>query len=118
MDGGDVAVANVHLVALARNIVKYSQVALITKALLKYTVPTVILGDFNISSLSGKKKLLKLMVASGYESSKKRILTHRVGIFRHQFDYVFTRRMKIRTIRSYRLRFSDHYPIHVSGFFV
>lgn len=106
-------VANVHLVALAWNKLKYLQVGSVIASLAKRNGPAVLVGDFNISSIAGKKKLLRLMESSGYTYNKKRIATHRVAIFKHQFDYVFARGATIRTVTPYRVPFSDHYPLDV-----
>jgi endonuclease/exonuclease/phosphatase family metal-dependent hydrolase len=106
-----IVVCNVHIVALATNRVKYEQVSRIMQTLNKKHTPVIFAGDFNISSLLGKRKLSKLMLESGYTSHTKRISTHRVGMIKHQFDYIFGNRCVV--VKQYvdRVKLSDHFPL-------
>ena len=102
---------NVHIVALAMNAAKYAQVTLMLEQLSAINNPLIVLGDFNISSIIGKKRLIGLFKKSGFIMHPKKIATHRVGIIRHQFDYIFTRRCVISEQSVWRVKFSDHFPI-------
>lgn len=104
-------VANVHLAAFAVNKYKFQQATSVVETLMKKRIPSVVLGDFNISSIFGKRKLLILMRAYGYETERKRLSTHRVAVVKHQFDYIFTKQCKISSLSVLRVRFSDHYPM-------
>ncbi len=104
-------IVNVHVVALATNAVKYSQVERMKDSVKKIDSPLILLGDFNISSLLGKKKLLHVLKGEGFSMHPKKIATHREGIIRHQFDYVFGRKCSIIEQKAERVKFSDHYPI-------
>lgn len=114
ISGRKIVVVNVHIVALAVNAVKFKQVMHMIEYLLPLRSPQVLLGDFNISSILGKKRLIGLFKKSGYMMHPKKIATHRVGLIRHQFDYVFARNCMIVDQVAERVKFSDHFPIRVT----
>lgn len=104
-------IANVHLAAFAMNKYKYRQAEVVVQKLMKKKPPSIVLGDFNISSIVGKRKLTHLMHTYGYETERKRLLTHRVAVVKHQFDYIFTKQCRLDILSVVRVRFSDHYPV-------
>jgi endonuclease/exonuclease/phosphatase family metal-dependent hydrolase len=104
-------VANIHLVALTINKYKYIQAEAVINALVRRVCPVVILGDFNLSSILGKKQLFYLMEKHAYTTDHARISTHRVGVFRHQFDYIFGKHCTVVYKKIKSIRLSDHLPI-------
>lgn len=114
INGRKIIVVNVHIVALAVNAVKFNQVMTMIEYLTSIRSPLIILGDFNISSLLGKKRLMAVFKKSKYMMHPKKIATHRVGLLRHQFDYVFARNCMIVDQDAERVKFSDHFPIRVT----
>ena len=102
---------NVHVVALAVNSVKYAQVKHLIDHVRHLRCPLVLLGDFNISSLLGKRNLFSTLKREGYTMDPKKILTHRVGPITHQFDYVFCRNCEVINQHVEKIKFSDHYPL-------
>ncbi len=104
--------ANVHLINLATNRRRFAQVRAVADALPQADAPNIILGDFNVSSLLGRKKLIALMKKHRYHTIEKRMATHRFAILKHQIDYVFGKNCRIQEMTAERVRFSDHYPIH------
>ena len=106
-----VTVANTHLVFLAANRSRYKQIQLIGDYLSFCRHTAIITGDFNLHSMRINKKLIAFMKTYGFRTSSKRLITHRIGIVKHQLDYVFVKRCYLAALTAERLRFSDHYPI-------
>jgi len=69
--------------------------------------PIIVLGDFNYSSLSRRKKLIQFMANNGYLNAYKKH-THRLFYLKHQLDYVFYKYCYIDRIDVQKLPFSDH----------
>lgn len=106
-----ITVANVHLVALTINKYKYRQVEAVARTLNSTKNPVIMLGDFNLSSFIGKKKLFRIMDQSGYATDHTRIATHRVGVFKHQFDYIFGKNCSVVYQKIKSVRLSDHLQV-------
>jgi endonuclease/exonuclease/phosphatase family metal-dependent hydrolase len=106
-----IVLANTHLISVALNKPRYRQASILLSALERSRIPTVILGDFNLSSIIGKKKLLLIMKQFGYTTLGKRLVTHRLVGIRHQMDYIFWKNCSIGTVFIERVKFSDHYPL-------
>lgn len=104
-------VTNVQLACLASNALRYKQLTHIIQALKTKSAPHIIVGDFNMSSFLGRKKLFLLMKNNFYKTLETYIATHRLMIVRHQLDYIFARKCVIRRVDVERVRFSDHYPV-------
>lgn len=104
-------VGNAHMSALALNRLKYKEAELVVRMLESRRYPSVILGDFNISSVLGKGKLVRLMEKYGFVTEKRRLSTHRIAVVRHQFDYIFAKRCEVANMTVQKVRFSDHYPV-------
>lgn len=107
-----ISLANVHIVALASNRVKFAQINALLESMQLKTPRVVLLGDFNISSILGKRKLFTIMKTAGYSAAQKKISTHRVGVIKHQFDYLFARQCSISDQRALKVRLSDHFPVY------
>lgn len=111
INGRKISIVNVHIVALATNATKFAQVKVMLEQISTIKTKLIVSGDFNISSILGKKRLISLFKKFGFSMHPKKLSTHRVGIIRHQFDYIFARRCAVSEQSAHRVRFSDHYPI-------
>lgn len=104
-------IANIQLSCYASNRLRYAQLTNIIHTFSHKIIPSVIIGDFNMSSLLGRRGLFRLMNKNSYKTVGKYIATHRLLIVKHQLDYVFSRNCSVRRITVDRIRFSDHYPV-------
>jgi len=105
------AVANAHLSWLAVNRGRYRQIEHIVEHLDSYRFPNLFVGDFNITSLLGRENLFAFMKKYFYQTSEKRVATHRIALIKHQVDYVFGKKCEVVNLEAVRIRFSDHYPV-------
>jgi len=106
-----IVMVNIHLVNVAFNTLRYKQILKIINRLDHHTIPTVLLGDFNMPSVFGRKKLFALMEEYGFDMLKKRLSTfHIVGV-KYQMDYFFWRGCKVNNVSVERVKYSDHYPV-------
>lgn len=104
-------VVNTHLMCLASNAIRYRQIQHIIDSIPKKTRRSIIVGDFNVSSILGRKKLFALMKNNLYKTVENRMATHQLLMIRHQLDYIFAKEFTVRDINVDHVRFSDHYPI-------
>jgi len=106
-----IVMVNIHLVNVAFNTLRYKQILKIIDRLDHRMIPTVLLGDFNMPSVFGRKKLFALMEEYGFDMVRKRLSTfHIVGV-KYQMDYFFWRGCKVNNLSVERVKYSDHYPI-------
>ena len=105
---------NIHLVCLSLNRSRITQVkkvlAEIKKINPKGNMPTLVLGDFNYSTLIGQKKLIRIMQEEGFLNAYKKY-THRLFYLKHQIDYVFYKNCFVDRVNVLRLPLSDHFRI-------
>jgi endonuclease/exonuclease/phosphatase (EEP) superfamily protein YafD len=113
MNNKEFVIVNPQLTSLSSNKLRYAQIRLMVETVKKITIPTFIIGDFNIPSIRAKNSLLKFMSAHGFSSYEKRLRTYRLGFIKYQLDYAFARNGKIEEVNVERVKFSDHYPISV-----
>ncbi len=99
-----------HLVSLATNKTRLTQVRQLISAAASTKKPVAIIGDFNIPSLLAKNVLVQFMAAYGYATHNRRHVTYRLG---YQVDYAFGKNLTIDNFSVVRLRLSDHYPVEV-----
>lgn len=108
-------IINIHLLPfhLHRKRRKQLGIAIEALTLLKYVnLPSLIIGDYNYTSLLGTGGLIKFMGKHGFKiGGKKKVITHRKWRINHQTDYVFYKGCKIKGLKSERVAFSDHYPM-------
>jgi endonuclease/exonuclease/phosphatase family metal-dependent hydrolase len=109
-----VTVANAHLVVMATNRSRYKQIHHIAHYLISSPYAAVIMGDFNIHNMRINKKLITFMKKYGFHTPLEKLTTHRLGIIKHQLDYVFVSKCKILKLEAPRVRISDHYPVIAS----
>lgn len=110
----NILVVNVHLICLALNKKRIAQLRVIMGRVIELTknntMPVIIVGDFNYSSLLRQKVLLRFMQEYGFKNAYK-ISTHRIFYRHHQVDYVFYKNCYVEETNVTRLAFSDHYPV-------
>jgi endonuclease/exonuclease/phosphatase family metal-dependent hydrolase len=103
-------IVNVHLSAMALNKTRKEQIAEIFKNI--EDIPTIILGDFNYSSLIKRNELVKFMSLNNFiEAGEKMITNLYKGKISQQLDYVFYKNLILENIEVKDVKFSDHYPI-------
>ncbi len=110
----NIIVINIHLLPHALNGRRRKQLGIAIEALqlLKFVnIPSLIAGDYNYSSLTGRGSLIKFMAKHGFKIGGKKVVTHKKWKIPHQTDYVFYRNCKVKNIKSTQIKFSDHYPI-------
>ena len=106
-----ISVANTHLPYLAANRTRYKLIRLIIDRCASYRHAVIITGDFNLHSIRPNKKLIALMKTFDFHTSPKKLATHRIGVIKHQLDYMFASQCKIMKLEAPRVKLSDHYPL-------
>ena len=110
-------VINIHLLPFVLNGKRRKQLGIAIEALglLRYVnLPSLIVGDYNYSSLIFQGGLIRFMAKHGFTTGHKdKMITHRKWNINHQTDYVFSRNCKIESIMSDKIKLSDHYPMLV-----
>ena len=103
---------NVHLSALSINSKRREQISIILKQL--KSSATMILGDFNYSSLWGRTGLINFMKDNNFEVAGEKMITNRYKRkIPQQLDYVFFKNIKLNNVAVEKVDFSDHYPVIV-----
>jgi endonuclease/exonuclease/phosphatase family metal-dependent hydrolase len=105
--------ANTHLICRALNNYRLIQLEKIIAYLKKTSdasLPVLLVGDLNYSSLVRQKKLLQFMERHDFINAYK-TNTFKVLFFRYQLDYVFYKNCNITDISVSPLQYSDHFPI-------
>jgi endonuclease/exonuclease/phosphatase family metal-dependent hydrolase len=106
--------ANSHLLAFALNSRRLNQLNKIMSNVdkigdhTKYS--TVILGDFNYTSIIRQKKLIDFMTQHEFKNAYK-THTHKLFFLGQQLDYVFHNNCSIKKVKVDRIKYSDHYPV-------
>ncbi len=106
-------IINLHLLPHGLNSRRRKQLGMAIEALafVRYVnMPSIIVGDYNYSSLTGQGGLIKFMGTHGFKMGGEKINTHRKWRISHQLDYVFYRNCSISNLDTDKVRFSDHYP--------
>jgi phosphoglycolate phosphatase len=110
-DSKKFVLVNSHLACLSFNGFRIKQLLKIINRLDKIAPlkdsPIIVLGDFNYSSLSRRKKLIQFMANYGFLNAYKKH-THRLFYLKHQLDYVFYKYCYIDRIQVNKLPYSDH----------
>jgi endonuclease/exonuclease/phosphatase family metal-dependent hydrolase len=118
--GKKFALVNTHLIWFALNRSRKKELHKITDALSHIipspTMPTILLGDFNYSSLTRKKGLVEFMKQFNFHDGIGKLHTHKLFMFtsivKHQIDYVFVRKCSVNKATMTKINYSDHYPVH------
>ena len=111
IDGKQFIVANVHLSAFTINIKRRKQTKKVIEGFIK-SVPFILLGDFNYSSLFGRKSFINYMEKLGLILAGEKMITNKYkGFLKQQLDYIFYYGFKIYDIKVEELDYSDHFPV-------
>ena len=106
--------ANSHLLAFALNSRRLNQLNKILSNVNKIGDHTkyssVILGDFNYTSIIRQKKLIDFMKLHEFKNAYK-THTHKLFILRQQLDYIFYNNCSVKGVRVDKIKYSDHYPV-------
>ena len=108
-----ILVVNLQLTALTTNAMRYKQLHIILNAIAKKTSATLVIGDFNVPSIVSNTKLIRFMAKHKFTTSETYFSTYRLGFIKYRLDYAFSRGATISKLSTERIRFSDHYPIHI-----
>ena len=112
IDDRQFIVANVHLSAFAINLKRRKQTQKVIEGLIE-SVPLILLGDFNYSSLIGRRPFISYMEKLGLTMAGEKMITNKYkGFLRQQLDYVFYNGFKLNDIRVEELDYSDHFPLN------
>lgn len=110
--GKPVIIANTHLTMLSHNNRRLKQLENVLSVMKQINEPSIILGDFNYSSLFSRKKLFSLMSRNEFTNAIPKHKTHKLFMIKHQLDYVFYKKITIyRAEVNHAINFSDHFPI-------
>ena len=112
--GKDLILANTHLFCFALNSHRINQLTKILENIQKVgnnsTFSSVILGDFNYTSIIRQTRLINFMkkneLKNAYKSS-----THKLFFLKQQLDYVFYNGCDVEKVLIDRIKYSDHYPV-------
>jgi endonuclease/exonuclease/phosphatase family metal-dependent hydrolase len=107
--------ANSHLFTFALNSHRINQLSKIidqiNKTMEDKKTTSIILGDFNYSSILRQKSLMDFMNEHEFTNAYK-AHTHKLFFLKQQLDYVFYKNCKVDDIViSKKIKFSDHYPV-------
>lgn len=108
------SVGNVHLSNFSPHSMRYKQLRKVIEELRFFSEDSLIIGDFNYTSLFGVKRLFKFMDTFGFSCIDKRLITHK--IFNHipqQLDYIFYKGFNPQEIAVHKVPHSDHLPLAV-----
>jgi len=104
-----IILANVHLTPITWNKRKIQQVQKIVSLL--DDAPTILVGDFNYSSLMNLKRLTLLLESQGFIHDTPKFITYKKFIISHQLDYIFSKGCLVKDVKVEKIRYSDHLPI-------
>lgn len=108
--GKKLTIVNIHLVVLALNRKRRQQLTLIFESL-KNDSSAIIIGDFNYTSLLGRKGLVNFMNKFKFELAGGKMITNHLKKIPQQLDYVFHKGCALEGVRVEKIPFSDHYPV-------
>jgi endonuclease/exonuclease/phosphatase family metal-dependent hydrolase len=106
----EVSVINVHLSAASLNSGRRNQI----KTLVNMTdeSKTLIVGDFNYTSIFRGESLLVMMENEGFKLAGENIITNKYkGKISQRLDYIFYKGLLLDDLKVFKLTYSDHYPI-------
>lgn len=108
--GKSFVVCNTHLSAIAPHSKRREQLTKIVEAINGNT-RSIIVGDFNYTSLVRPKSLIDFMENHGFQNGTKKVTTHRLFFLRQQLDYLFYKNITLQEIFVLHATFSDHLPL-------
>lgn len=104
------SLANVHLTPLSLHGYRRKQLSkVIEKTALE---SSVIVGDFNYSSLLNRNGLITFMEKFDYKLAGEKLVTNKYKYkIPQQLDYVFYKNMDFSEMKVFDLPYSDHFPV-------
>lgn len=109
-----IILANSHLFSFALNSHRIKQLIKILSEIKAISnekdLPSIVLGDFNYTSIIRQKKLIDFMKSHKFVNAYK-THTHKLFFLGQQLDYVFYNNCAIKKIVIDRIKYSDHYPV-------
>lgn len=108
--------ANTHLIAYALNSQRREQLVMVVEYIAGdseegKSVPTLVLGDFNYTSLLWRENFFSYMKRNGFTNAHTE-KTHRLLFVKyHQLDYIFYKHCKVSRVKILKEKFSDHLPM-------
>lgn len=112
--GKKLVIANSHLLCFALNSHRLNQLNKILEKVHKIgdhtTYSSVILGDFNYTSIIRQKRLIDFMKKNEFENAYN-THTHKLFFLKQQLDYVFYNNCQIKNVIIDKIKYSDHYPV-------
>lgn len=105
-----ISVANVHLTPFSVHGIRRKQLLKIIENI--NLDRSIILGDFNYSSLLNRGGLINFMNKYDYSLAGEKLITNKYKYkISQQLDYVFYKNMKHLKTKVFDLPFSDHFPV-------
>ncbi|HSA83816.1 MAG TPA: endonuclease/exonuclease/phosphatase family protein [Patescibacteria group bacterium] len=111
-----ILLANTHLIAYASNKLRRKQLSMVLEHIERISQetkpsPTILLGDFNYSSLLRRQKLFSLIKKYGYTNAHRENTHRLLFVKHHQLDYIFYRNCNVSDVTLLKESFSDHLPM-------
>jgi endonuclease/exonuclease/phosphatase family metal-dependent hydrolase len=108
--GKEFSLANVHLTPVALHGKRRKQLSKVIQD--SVIERSIIVGDFNYSSLFNKNGLITFMDKHGYILAGENLITNKYKYkIPQQLDYVFYKNLKHIKTQVFDLSFSDHFPV-------
>ncbi len=108
--GKPVVICNTHLSLIAPHSKRREQLSQIVKEV-NGNQSSIILGDFNYTSLVKQRSLFEFMDQHQYQNAAQKAITHRLWFFYQQLDYIFYKNVKLQDMFVLHAPFSDHLPL-------
>lgn len=103
-------IANTHLTCISLNGHRRGQLSKIL-TVVNQANTGLIVGDMNYTSALPRYRLRRLLKKHCFQNMTPRLKTHRVLGLKHQLDYIFAKGVRIKTVATADIPFSDHYPL-------
>lgn len=117
-DNTSLVLVNTHLIAYASNSHRRMQLRKVLDRVDAYaakkTLPVVVLGDMNYTSLLPRDALFGIIKEKGYTNGFHGHTHALFNFARQQLDYIFSKNCTVKDIKVLRHTFSDHKPITFS----
>lgn len=114
-DNKEFLLANTHLIAFSLNALKRKQLAMVVEHLegvsQKKKIPTIVLGDFNYSSLFWRGKFFDYMDDKRFKNAHTEKTHTLLSLKQHQLDYIFYKHCQVNNVKILQESFSDHFPM-------
>lgn len=109
-----ILLANAHLAAYTINAKRRKQLLKIIEFIntdnKNEGISSIILGDFNYTSLFKQEKFLKFIKNTGFLNAHKDVTHNLFSLTFHQLDYILYKNCMISDIQIQHMPFSDHFP--------